>query len=116
MEITILGLAWVFYFFVHSYLASAEAKSIIQRTFPFLFTYYRILYNLIAIGGLIPLLIQSVLSPDAYLFAGNLVAGISVTVIGLVFLYVAFRAFDGAEFLGIKAEEKPKLVQKGMTT
>jgi protein-S-isoprenylcysteine O-methyltransferase Ste14 len=114
MNNTILGIAWVLYFFVHSFLASTATKSIIQKKSPFLFTYYRILYNLIAIGGLIPLLIQSVLSPDAYLFAGNLVAGISVTVIGLVFLYVAFRAFDGAEFLGIKAEEKPKLVQKGM--
>lgn len=114
MEITILGIAWVFYFFVHSYLASCEAKSIIQRRFPFLFTYYRILYNLIAVGGLIPLVIQSFLIPEAYLFSGSKSAGICLLVIGLILLILAFKAFDGAEFLGIKVEEKPELVQKGM--
>jgi protein-S-isoprenylcysteine O-methyltransferase Ste14 len=114
MEITILGIAWVLYFFIHSFLASTTAKTLIQRKSPFLFSYYRLLYNLIALAGLIPLLIQSVLSPDAYLFVGNLVAGISVTAIGLVFLFLAFKAFDGAEFLGIKAEGKPELVQTGM--
>ena len=97
MEITILGIAWVFYFFVHSYLASSEAKSIIQRKFPFLFTYYRILYNLIAIGGLIPLAIQSFLIPEAYLFSGSKSAGICLLVIGLILLILAFKAFDGAE-------------------
>lgn len=114
MEITILGIAWVLYFFVHSFLASQSAKSLIQRKTPFLFTYYRILYNLIALGGLIPLIIQSVLIPDPYLFDRNLVAGFSITALGLVFLILAFMAFDGAEFLGFKAEEKPVLVQTGM--
>ncbi len=59
MEITILGIAWVFYFFVHSFLASTTAKALIQRKSPFLFTYYRLLYNLIALGGLIPLLFKA---------------------------------------------------------
>jgi protein-S-isoprenylcysteine O-methyltransferase Ste14 len=114
MEISILGIAWVFYFFVHSYLASTTAKALIQRKSPFLFTYYRLLYNLIALGGLIPLLIQSILTPDTYLFTGSLALGIAITAIGLVFLFLAFKAFNGAEFLGIKAEGKPELVQKGM--
>lgn len=114
MEITILGIAWVLYFFIHSFLASTATKILIQRKSLFLFSYYRIVYNLIALGGLIPLVIQSVRTPDAYLFARSLIAGISTTGIGLVFLYFAFKAFDVAEFLGIKAEAKPELVQIGM--
>jgi protein-S-isoprenylcysteine O-methyltransferase Ste14 len=114
MEIILLGLAWVVYFFIHSFLASNATKSFIERKSPFFFTYYRLLYNLIALGGLIPLVKQSILTPDAYLFAGSLQAGISVTGIGLILLILAFQAFDGAAFLGIKEESNSELVQTGM--
>lgn len=114
MEIVLLGFAWIVYFFIHSFLASTAAKALIQRKSPSLFSYYRIAYNLIASGGLIPLVIQSARTPNADLFAGNLIAGISITGIGLIFLYFAFKAINIAEFLGIKEEAEPELVQIGM--
>ncbi|MHA8051843.1 methyltransferase family protein [Aquirufa sp. ROCK-SH2] len=116
MEITLLGIAWVIYFFIHSFLASNKIKAIIQTKIPAYFRYYRLLYNLIALAGLIPLLIQSIVSPDAFLFSSTNIQliGIVLMLIGCLFLYLAFKTFDTSEFLGFKAESKAQLVQTGM--
>ncbi len=116
MEITLLGLAWVLYFFIHSFLAANKVKAIIQNKIPAYFVYYRLIYNLIALAGLIPLLIQSIISQDTFLFSPShsQLSGMVLLTIGIVFLYLAFRTFDGAEFLGLKQETQSRLVQTGM--
>lgn len=116
MEIVLLGLAWIVYFFIHSFLAANEVKIYVEKRVPALFSNYRILYNFIAIAGLIPLLYGSVFLPDPLLFASTwlVLLGICFLLIGLVLLYLAFKAFDGAEFLGLKQEKKPELVFSGM--
>lgn len=116
MEIILLGFGWIMYFFIHSFLASNEVKSSVEKRIPALFAYYRISYNLIAIAGLIPLLYGSIFLPDPLLFASAWLVplGIFLLITGLVLLYLAFKAFDGAEFLGLKKEMKPELVFTGM--
>lgn len=116
MEITLLGLAWVFYFFIHSFLATNKVKGIIQSKIPEYFSYYRLIYNLIALAGLIPLIAQSVVSQDAFLYSASLtrLLGTILMVIGIVFLYLAFKTFDGGEFLGLKKETHAQLAQTGM--
>jgi protein-S-isoprenylcysteine O-methyltransferase Ste14 len=116
MEIILLGFAWIIYFFIHSFLASNEVKLTVEKGFSGLFSYYRILYNFIAIAGLIPLLYLSVLIPDPYFLSLIWLSPIGYVLIlaGLILLYLAFNAFDGAEFLGLKREIKPELVLSGM--
>lgn len=116
MEIILLGFAWIVYFFIHSFLATNAVKLTVEKRVPALFSYYRILYNFIAVAGLIPLLYLSVLLPDPYLLSLIWLSPIGYVLIptGLVLLYLAFKAFDGAEFLGIKKEKKPELVLSGM--
>ena len=116
MEIVLLGFAWIVYFFIHSFLASNAVKLYVEKRFSGLFSYYRILYNFNAIAGLIPLLYLSVFLPDPYLLSLIWLSPIGYILIptGLVLLYLAFKAFDGAEFLGLKKEKKPELVFSGM--
>ena len=116
MEIILLGFAWIMYFFIHSFLASNAVKLYVEKGFSGLFSYYRILYNFIAIAGLIPLIYLSIFLPDPYLLSLIWLSPIAYLLIpaGLVLLYLAFKAFDGAEFLGIKKEKKPELVLSGM--
>ncbi len=116
MEIILLGFGWIVYFFIHSFLATNVVKLYVEKQIPGLFAYYRISYNLIAIAGLIPLIYGSIFLPDPLLFASTwlVLLGICLLLIGLVFLYLAFKTFDGAEFLGLKKEMKPELVFSGM--
>jgi protein-S-isoprenylcysteine O-methyltransferase Ste14 len=116
MEIILLGFAWILYFFIHSFLASNEVKLYVEKGFSGLFSYYRILYNFIATAGLIPLLYLSILLPNPYLFSPSWLSPVAYLLIfvGLMLLYLAFKAFDGAEFLGLKKEKKPELVLSGM--
>lgn len=116
MEIILLGFGWIVYFFIHSFLASNEVKLGVEKRVPALFAYYRISYNLIAIAGLIPLLYGSIFLPDPLLFLSTWLAplGFCLLIVGIVLLYLAFKAFDGAEFLGLKQEKKPELVFSGM--
>lgn len=116
MEIILLGFGWIVYFFIHSFLASNEVKLSVEKRIPTLFAYYRISYNLIAMAGLIPLLYGSVFLSDPLLIASAWLVplGICLLLMGLVLLYLAFKAFDGAEFWGIKKGMKPELVFAGM--
>lgn len=116
MEIILLGFGWIVYFFIHSFLAANAVKLYVEKRVPALFSCYRILYNFIAIAGIIPLLYLSVFLPDSYLLSLIWLSPIGYVLIatGLVLLYLAFKAFDGAEFLGLKQEKKPELVLSGM--
>ena len=116
MEIYLLASAWAAYFFVHSFLAATHVKKWVENEMPKAFPYYRIGYNFIAFSSLLPLLYWSISAPNATLnlpdWYGYL--GAIFIALGLYLLIRAFQAFDGAEFLGLKEESTPILVQKGM--
>jgi protein-S-isoprenylcysteine O-methyltransferase Ste14 len=102
---------WLIYFFVHSFLASLRVKKYFSETFPQLYSYYRILYNVIAILGLGVLLVFSL--PLTSL-ATNTLLGSVITSIGFILIILAFRAFNLREFLGFQAETQSELVVSGM--
>lgn len=116
MEIYLLACAWAVYFFVHSFLAANRVKKWVELTLPKAFYYYRIGYNIIAFSSLLPLLFWSIATPnhDLNFPAWSGYPGAFFVAFGLYLLVRAFQAFDGAEFLGLKEEATPKLVQKGM--
>jgi protein-S-isoprenylcysteine O-methyltransferase Ste14 len=116
MEIYLLASAWAAYFFVHSFLAATYVKKWVEISLPKAFPYYRIGYNIIAFSSLLPLLFWSITTPNKALNLPDWTwyAGVFFITLGLYLLIRAFQAFDGAEFLGLKEESTPILVQKGM--
>jgi protein-S-isoprenylcysteine O-methyltransferase Ste14 len=116
MEFYMLALAWAIYFFVHSFLATNAVKNWALHAFPKGFKYYRIAYNAIALSSIFPLVSWSISAENNQL-VDNLYLGMLGGVIfvnGLMLLILAFRTFDGMEFLGFKTEGEPKLVQTGL--
>lgn len=111
MTTTWLTISWLFYFFVHSFLASTGVKHYFSKTWPNLFAYYRIVYNIIAMLGLGILLVLSL--PKASL-ALNIYLGMTLSVTGFILIILAFRAFNLKEFLGLEPEKETTLVVTGM--
>ena len=110
----LLGLFWLIYFFIHSALASIWVKEKVGIHLPGLFQHYRIIYNLIAILGVIPLLYLSLSQTIEFEIPFHQPVGLLLTFAGLFFTWKAFRAFDMPAFLGLKAEESSVLVKTGM--
>lgn len=110
----LLGIFWLLYFFIHSALASLWVKEKVGLLVPSLFPYYRIVYNLIAILGLLPLLYFSLSQAIEYEIPFHQPMGLLLAFVGLFFLWKAFRAFDMPAFLGLKPEENSALVKTGM--
>lgn len=114
-----LALGWTFYFALHSLLAADSVKEKCRVRFPELFSYYRILYNLVATGGILLLAAWS-FRDTTFLFqpgARLKFAGSAFIVSGLLMLGVAFASFNLKEFLGLEREAHDpdaKLVTKGI--
>jgi protein-S-isoprenylcysteine O-methyltransferase Ste14 len=111
MTTSLLTLYWVLYFAIHSLLATNTIKGLAKSKTPSIFPYYRIAYNVIAIIGLGILLTFTL--PLASLSADTFIGGV-ITGIGLLFIVLAFRAFNLREFLGFQTETKSELVVTGM--
>jgi len=101
-------------FFIHSALASLWVKEKVRLFIPCLFPSYRILYNLIAVLGLLPLLYYSLTQAIEFEIPFHQPVGLLLAFAGLYFLWKAFRTFDMPAFLGLKPEENSALVKTGM--
>lgn len=109
-----LGIYWLIYFFIHSALASLWVKGKVGLKLPWVLPYYRILYNLIAIIGLIPLLYMSLTrAGESEILALRLLGGL-LCLAGIYFMRKAFLVFNTLEFLGLKPEGNSPLVKTGM--
>lgn len=99
----ILGLLWVGYGIIHSVLASDTVKKIFKTK------YYRLIYNLLAFGLLIPILyfqftVESKrLLPDSIL--NQLLSGIMMSA-GIFMMYISIKGYASKEFLGIDFDKK----------
>lgn len=114
-----LIVGWVVYFAIHSILASKTTKKICQKKMPFLFNYYRILYNIIAIAGLL-VMVKITLSDINILLEVSMLLKIFSAIFfifGLIVLGIAFSTFNKKEFLGLEqvsGKSNNKLVVKGI--
>ncbi len=116
MEYLILSLIWGIYFALHSVLASNVVKSYFKSRFPSFYTYYRILYNLIALFLLIPIhLFQKSISPIILFNNGVLVRvlGGGVMLMGMVLGLLAFRNYSGKEFIGLDFQNNNVGLKRG---
>ena len=114
-----LIIGWTVYFFIHSLLASNRVKKNVEQNMPKLFPYYRIIFNLIAVAGLL-IMINITLSDKKLLFDINSTIKIFSFILffsGLTVLGIASKTFDLKEFIGLKKHQmnaKNKLVTKGI--
>lgn len=99
-----LTLVWVLYFFLHSALASLGVKQWVQTHVPGIFPAYRLLYNAIALGALIPVVVLiGTGSPPLWVwtppwhYLANGLAGLAIA--GFVY---TLRDYDGLGFIGLK--------------
>ena len=114
-----LIIGWTVYFFIHSLLAANFVKKKCEHILPFLFPYYRILFNVIAIAGLL-IMINITLSDKKLLFDTNSAINVISHFLffsGLIVLGIASNSFDLKEFFGLNKQQmnaKNKLVTKGI--
>lgn len=116
----ILCALWAMYFALHSTLAANGVKSAIKGRFPGIVPYYRIIFNVIAVSGLVPLAWYTLSVNDVQFIDSRLmtIIGLVVLVAGVYTLNVAFRSFNTKEFLGLAEEHtqtgSTELVRSGM--
>lgn len=114
-------LAWICYFFIHSFLAHQKVKQYFYTKFPSIKKYYRIVYNIVAIIGICILIPYSILGCHQFIFQPNtitnIVASIFITT-GLIIMFKAFQLFNLKEFFGFEQLQSPEksndLIIKGL--
>lgn len=111
----VLLVLWALYFFLHSWLASAQPKQWFQKTFPASpLRYYRIVYNLFFLLGLIALLWFQFQLSSSMLFKHSVttyVTGVMLMITGLVVMLVSGLHYDLKSFTGI-TNEKADVLKK----
>lgn len=104
-DLSWLALAWLVFFCSHSVLASDTTKRFLQSRHPRLSSVYRLLYNVVALVSVVwPVwLMYEASGPWLWQWTGPfaLVAG-SVAILAVVGFLLSSRAYDTAEFLGLR--------------
>lgn len=111
MEHYYLAFFWILYFVVHSILASDPSKDFIKNKIAYIFPFYRITYNLIALFTLFFVLkYQNSISSDT-IFQEILAIqfiGYAITFKGVALGILAFKNYSGMEFIGLDFSRKPR--------
>jgi len=101
----LLGLSWLGYFVLHSWLASLGLKRRVARRWPAFMPFYRLAFNLIAVILLLPILVltYSLPGPEIWRWQGWsawLANGASLLAVAGVLL--SSGGYDMREFIGIR--------------
>lgn len=119
MILTAFG--WLFYFSIHSLLASDLVKDGVARNFPTLNRYYRLLYNLIAVVLFVLVLTLQKRQPQIAIFAQLEIIrwlSIGLVIAGGLIVSLSFRGYSVNEFLGTSTSKTvdPKLNVHGLNS
>ncbi len=107
---------WVLYFIIHSGLATSRVKSFFERILGKHYRFYRIVYSMISIIGLVLLLFISQSFSPVLLFDPNGltdILGLSLVGIGVIIIYLSFRQYQITSFIGFN-EEVSNFTRKGI--
>lgn len=112
----LLAFLWVLYFSLHSILARSRVKEQVHLRLPAISRYYRLLYNLLAIGGLAFIFLFSLWISEGRWFAP--VAGIRFVALalgswGVIIIRLCFRQYSWKEFLLGRADARTEKLQTG---
>lgn len=101
----LLILFWTLYLALHSLLASGRVKRSVERHWPGLRPWYRLLYNLVAVAGLLGLGWYQGTLPRQWLWEPSLWSGgggVSLALSGLAIAALALRGYDLGAFAGTR--------------
>ena len=101
MNLFLFGFALFFYFFIHSVLAHKKTKAILMdKWIPQ--KYYRILFNIVSIGLLIPILFFYKKIQPQIIFENELLQTLSIVAmfVGVVLLFLSLKQYNLSEFSG----------------
>jgi protein-S-isoprenylcysteine O-methyltransferase Ste14 len=104
-DLTLLALAWVLYFLIHSLLASLRVKLSIARRLPSVMPWYRLLFNLLASILIMAPLYMLWLYRSAPLWqwqGGMAWLAYGLMLLALVGFVWSMGYYDSREFLGIR--------------
>ena len=109
---------WVFYFFIHSFLADKTAKERIQSTLYLSAQIYRLLYSLISVLSLLPIFYFLSATKSDFLLAQTQILkfiSLALSTWGVIIIKMAFKNYRLREFLGFSnTEGQLELVQSGV--
>lgn len=104
---------WLFYFGLHSALATTRVKSAVGLSSQ----QYRLVYNLLAVVLLLGLLFYGAVLESNFLFAPNQInfyIGLLLAATGIFVIKRAFRKYHTKAFLGLKTETHNQLHTHGL--
>jgi len=111
MELLILSIYWILYFTIHSILASNWLKHFIKNSVAKLYPFYRLAYNSIALITLFFVLQYQHSVTPIFFFEKTMllqITGYSITFIGGILGYLAFKNYSTSEFLGLDFNKSPE--------
>lgn len=112
----LLAILWVIYFSLHSILARSRVKEWLKARVPALEHHYRLLYNLLAIGGLAGIFYFSLQISGGRWFApfpGIRFLSLALASWGVIIIRLCFKQYSLKEFLLRESAEKPEALKTG---
>ena len=117
----ILAFLWLAYFTIHSLLASHKVKKYFEKRIGDTFRYYRLVYNFIAIIGLLGILFYNAIISSHVLLPPNWLPivkfiGLTLAIWGVLVLRLAFKRYSLNEFLGITQARNEAITDEKLQT
>ena len=116
MDYLILSLLWLIYFVIHSALASDQVKTYYARIIKRGFRFYRIIYSVISILGLLAILVFNASITSVVLFENKgwiRYISMMLATFGVIIISRSFREYRFAAFVGLK-EEGNEFIKTGI--
>ncbi len=116
-NIMVTVLLWTIYFFLHSFLAARKVKNFIRQKNPFMARYYRLMYGIISILGLMPIFYFLAITRSEFLIKQTEVlkyVSMALSTWGVIVIKQSFKSYSLREFLGIKNQKEQTLIKSGL--
>ena len=113
----VLIAGWAVYFSIHSILAADKTKLFFKTRSGKLFSGYRIIYNLIALAGLLFMMALNGIGSTYYLLSPNgftRYLSLLLATIGVLILRAAFKQYQIKNFIGIAREDDEQFKADGI--
>lgn len=110
-------LGWAIYFSIHSLLADTAIKKYFEKFLGTLFRYYRLLYNVFSIVGLLLLLFLNGSITSSQLLPGNNItryASLLLATGGILIIKAAFKQYKLKGFLGLQNDDHDQFKADGI--
>lgn len=109
-EVLIVFIAWAFFYALHSFMAHNSVKAFVQNKTKQYYRFYRLGFNLISVLlSIVLFYYQFSLPAEQFANMPQVVStiGLIVYAFGFVVLFMAFKAFNKAEFIGLQQLKQP---------